>query len=104
TARERLSNTPYGAGWTTVRTLPEPLAVRLGRSSADVAWRRRGTGVLRLEGNYARVVPDAGPQRLTELSRAGMRSYLRYWMESFRLPAWSEERIRNGFEPEEIGR
>ncbi|MBD9732899.1 phosphatidylinositol mannoside acyltransferase [Streptomyces sp. H28] len=101
-ARERLTDTLYGAGWSTVRKLPEPVAVRLGRSIADVAWRRRGTGVLRLEGNYARVVPDAGPQRLTELSRAGMRSYLRYWMESFRLPAWSEERIRNGFEPEDL--
>lgn len=28
-----------------------------------------------------------------------MRSYLRYWMESFRLPAWSADRIRNGFDP-----
>ncbi|KPC74263.1 lipid A biosynthesis acyltransferase, partial [Streptomyces sp. NRRL WC-3753] len=39
-------------------------------------------------------------ERLAELSRAGMRSYLRYWMESFRLPAWSEQRIKEGFEPE----
>ncbi|GAA2260892.1 lipid A biosynthesis lauroyl acyltransferase [Streptomyces ruber] len=44
------------------------------------------------------MVPDATPERLAELSRAGMRSYLRYWMESFRLPVWSEERIRNGVE------
>ena len=34
--------------------------------------------------------PDPTPDPLAELSRAGMRSYLRYWMESFRLPAWSE--------------
>jgi KDO2-lipid IV(A) lauroyltransferase len=27
------------------------------------------------------------------LSRAGMRSYLRYWMESFRLPVWSRARV-----------
>ena len=46
------------------------------------------------------MVPDATPERLAELSRAGMRSYLRYWMESFRLPAWSKERIKDGFDAE----
>ncbi|MEV7286645.1 phosphatidylinositol mannoside acyltransferase [Streptomyces sp. NPDC093252] len=101
-ARERLTDALYGAGWGTVKRLPEPVAVRLGRSLADTAWKRRGKGVLRLESNYARVVPDASPERLRELSRAGMRSYLRYWMESFRLPAWSPERIRNGFDPKDI--
>ncbi|GAA3992968.1 phosphatidylinositol mannoside acyltransferase [Streptomyces plumbiresistens] len=85
-----------------VKKLPEPVAVRLGRSIADLAWKRRGKGVQRLESNYARVVPDASPERLAELSRAGMRSYLRYWMESFRLPAWSAERVRNGFEAKDL--
>ncbi|MFF9546302.1 phosphatidylinositol mannoside acyltransferase [Streptomyces albidoflavus] len=97
---ERLSDALYGLGWRTVKKLPEPVAVRLGQTLADTAWKRRGKGVLRLEANLARVVPDAGPERLAELSRAGMRSYLRYWMESFRLPAWSETRIKEGFEPE----
>ncbi|MFF5015752.1 phosphatidylinositol mannoside acyltransferase [Streptomyces sp. NPDC001165] len=95
---DRLTDSLYGLGWSTVKKLPEPAAVRLGRSIADLAWRQRGKGVLRLEANYARVVPDAGPERLAELSRAGMRSYLRYWMESFRLPAWSAERVKTGFE------
>ncbi|GGJ00538.1 phosphatidylinositol mannoside acyltransferase [Streptomyces brasiliensis] len=99
---ERLTDTLYGVGWSTVKKLPEPAAVRLGRSIADLAWKRRGKGVLRLESNYARVVPDASPERLAELSRAGMRSYLRYWMESFRLPAWSAERVRNGFDPKDV--
>lgn len=97
--RDRLVDGAYALGWSAVKTLPEPVAVRLGRTVADLAWRRRGKGVLRLESNYARVVPDAGPERLRELSRAGMRSYLRYWMESFRLPAWSRERVRTGFDP-----
>jgi len=92
----------YGLGWSAVKTLPEPAARALGRTVADAAWRRRGKGVLRLEANLARVVPDAGPQRLRELSRAGMRSYLRYWMESFRLPAWSRERVRGGFDPADV--
>ncbi|MFJ9731754.1 phosphatidylinositol mannoside acyltransferase [Streptomyces sp. NPDC101171] len=99
---DRLTDALYGLGWSTVKNLPEPVAVRLGRTIADLAWKRRGKGVRRLEANYARVVPDAGPERLAELSRAGMRSYLRYWMESFRLPAWSPERVRSGFEPKDL--
>ncbi|MER6345493.1 phosphatidylinositol mannoside acyltransferase [Streptomyces sp. NPDC001595] len=100
--QDRLADGLYGLGWSTVKKLPEPVAVRLGRTIADAAWKQRGKGVLRLESNYARVVPDAGPQRLAELSRAGMRSYLRYWMESFRLPAWSAERVARGFEAEDL--
>ncbi|MFF5188839.1 phosphatidylinositol mannoside acyltransferase [Streptomyces sp. NPDC000345] len=100
--QERLADALYGLGWSTVKKLPEPAAVRLGRSVADLAWKRRGKGVRRLESNYARVLPDAGPERLAELSRAGMRSYLRYWMESFRLPTWSEERISTGFDPKDL--
>ncbi|MGY5047750.1 phosphatidylinositol mannoside acyltransferase [Streptomyces sp. 900105755] len=102
TTADRITDALYGLGWSTVKKLPEPVAVRLGNSIADLAWRQRGKGVQRLESNYARVRPDASPERLRELSRAGMRSYLRYWMESFRLPSWSEERIRGGFVPKDV--
>ncbi|MER6226493.1 phosphatidylinositol mannoside acyltransferase [Streptomyces sp. 900105755] len=102
TAADRITDALYGLGWSTVKKLPEPAAVRLGNSIADLVWKQRGKGVQRLESNYARVRPDAGPERLRELSRAGMRSYLRYWMESFRLPSWSEERIRSGFVPKDV--
>jgi KDO2-lipid IV(A) lauroyltransferase len=101
-AQERLTDALYGLGWGTVKKLPEPAAVRLGRTIADLAWKQRGKGVQRLESNYARVVPGASPERLAELSRAGMRSYLRYWMESFRLPAWSAERIKGGVEVKDL--
>ncbi|MER6183965.1 phosphatidylinositol mannoside acyltransferase [Streptomyces sp. NPDC001652] len=101
-AQDRLTDALYGLGWGAVKKLPEPVAVRLGRTIADLAWKQRGKGVRRLESNLARVVPDATPERLAELSRAGMRSYLRYWMESFRLPAWSKERVRGGFDPKDL--
>ncbi|CAL9390815.1 Phosphatidylinositol mannoside acyltransferase [Streptomyces sp. enrichment culture] len=91
--RERLVDGLYGLGWAGVKKLPEPAAAALGRRIADTVWRRRGKSVLRLESNLARVVPDAGPERLRELSRAGMRSYMRYWMESFRLPAMDPRRF-----------
>ncbi|MFC8227924.1 phosphatidylinositol mannoside acyltransferase [Streptomyces sp. NPDC057287] len=90
----RLSDGLYGLGWGAVKKLPEPAAAALFRTLADQVWKRRGKSVLRLESNLARVVPDADAARLAELSKAGMRSYMRYWMESFRLPTWSPERIK----------
>ncbi|MGW1353743.1 phosphatidylinositol mannoside acyltransferase [Streptomyces sp. sk2.1] len=96
--RDRLTDGLYGLGWTAVKKLPEPVARSLFRTIADQAWKRRGKSVLRLESNLARVVPGASPARLAELSRAGMRSYMRYWMESFRLPTWSPERIKASIE------
>ncbi|MCX4833768.1 phosphatidylinositol mannoside acyltransferase [Streptomyces sp. NBC_00006] len=100
--QERITDALYGLGWATVKKLPEPVAQRLGRTIADAAWKKRGKGVRQLEANLARVVPDATPERLQQLSKKNMRSYLRYWMESFRLPAWSKERIREGVSIKDI--
>ncbi|MGW7100589.1 phosphatidylinositol mannoside acyltransferase [Streptomyces sp. NPDC054838] len=97
-AQDRVVDGLYGLGWAAVKRLPEPAAVALGRRIADVAWKRRGKSVLRLESNLARVVPDAGPERLRELSHAGMRSYMRYWMESFRLPTMDPRRFSSDVE------
>ncbi|MEL5953798.1 phosphatidylinositol mannoside acyltransferase [Streptomyces sp. CLV115] len=96
--RDRLTDGLYGLGWGAVKKLPEPVARALFRTIADQVWKRRGKSVLRLESNLARVVPGASPARLAELSRAGMRSYMRYWMESFRLPTWSPARIKASIE------
>ncbi|MFD5936889.1 phosphatidylinositol mannoside acyltransferase [Streptomyces sp. NPDC060333] len=92
-AQDKLVDGLYGLGWAGVKKLPEPAAVALGHRIADYAWKRRGKSVLRLESNLARVVPDATPEALRELSRAGMRSYMRYWMESFRLPTMDPKRF-----------
>lgn len=97
-AQDKLVSGLYGLGWAGVKKLPEPAAVALGRRIADFAWKRRGKSVLRLESNLARVVPDASPERLRELSHAGMRSYMRYWMESFRLPTMDPERFTTDVE------
>ncbi|MFB7978414.1 phosphatidylinositol mannoside acyltransferase [Streptomyces vinaceus] len=91
--QDKLVDGLYGLGWAGVKKLPEPAAVALGRRIADYAWKRRGKSVLRLESNLARVVPDASPERLRALSQAGMRSYMRYWMESFRLPTMETSRF-----------
>ncbi|WP_326691939.1 MULTISPECIES: phosphatidylinositol mannoside acyltransferase [unclassified Streptomyces] len=102
--RDRLTDSLYGLGWAGVKKLPEPAAAALGRRVADTAWRRRGKGVSRLESNLARVVPDASPAQLRRLSHAGMRSYTRYWMESFRLPSWNERRVAQDVEIEDLHR
>ncbi|MFE2016744.1 phosphatidylinositol mannoside acyltransferase [Streptomyces sp. NPDC059499] len=100
----RLTDGLYGLGWGAVKKLPEPAARALFRTIADQVWKRRGKSVLRLESNLARVVPDADPARLAELSKAGMRSYMRYWMESFRLPTWSPQRIRDSINVRDVHR
>ncbi len=89
----RLVDAAYVAGWALVKALPEGVARRLFQLIADVAWWRRGPAVRRLEANLRRVSSPTDDGELRALSRAGMRSYLRYWMEVFRLPVLSPERI-----------
>jgi KDO2-lipid IV(A) lauroyltransferase len=92
--RDRLVDAGYALGWKLVCRLPEPWARGLFQFAGDIAWRRQGRGVQRLEANLRRVIgPDATGKELRALSRAGLRSYARYWLESFRLPVISRERI-----------
>ena len=83
----------FGAGWSAVRRMPEKTAYSMFERIADTMWARRGGSVRRLESNLRRVVPDATDEEIRLLSRDGMRSYMRYWCEAFRLPGWSRERI-----------
>lgn len=91
--RDRLTYRVYALGWAVVRKLPDPAAYALFRVIADVAWWRRGAAVVQLEANLRRVRPQASYGVLRALSRAGMRSYLRYWCDTFRLPDWSPQRV-----------
>lgn len=86
--RDRLAYAAFAAGWALVRRLPDRVAYALFAVVADLAWLRRGRGARRLEANLRRVVPGADRARLRALTRAGLRSYLRYWCEVFRLPDW----------------
>jgi phosphatidylinositol dimannoside acyltransferase len=88
---ERLLVLVYRAGWALVRALPERVAARLFERGADLAWHRQGKGARRLRSNLARVVPEG--TNLDRLGRDAMRSYARYWLECFRLPVLSHERI-----------
>ncbi|MFD7585347.1 phosphatidylinositol mannoside acyltransferase [Kitasatospora sp. NPDC059811] len=97
---DRLVYWAYALGWAVLKHLPERVARGLFDRLADYAWRRRGKRVLQLEANLRRVRPGLDEAGLRALSRAGMRSYLRYWMESFRLPVWSRERVARDVQSE----
>jgi len=83
----------YAGGWGLVRRLPEPVAYRLFDLVSDVVWRRRGSSVRRLEANLRRARPEATDAQLRMLSRAGLRTYLHYWCDAFRLPDWDRDRV-----------
>jgi KDO2-lipid IV(A) lauroyltransferase len=94
TISERLTDLAYGLGWKLVCKVPESWAEGAFMFAANVAWRRQGPRVRVLEGNLRRVLgPDADGKQLRTLSLAAMRSYARYWLEVFRLPVISRERI-----------
>ncbi|MBB2915008.1 KDO2-lipid IV(A) lauroyltransferase [Streptosporangium becharense] len=92
--QDRLVAAAFGAGWTIVPLLPERLTAWAFRAAADRLWKRRGKSVLRLEANLARVkgTSPADPA-VRRLSRAGMRSYFRYFHEVFRLPHLSVDEL-----------
>lgn len=88
----------YAAGWRLVRGLPESVGRAGFRVAADLAYARHGPAVRRLEANLRRVVgAERSDADLDRLVRAGLRSYARYWLEAFRLPALSAEQIRSKF-------
>ena len=111
TLRERLSSAAFGAGWGLVCRLPESVARALFNFGADTAWRRQGGGVRVLEGNLLRIFrtdpaysPGVQPdgtyvdegKELRTLSREVMRSYARYYLETFRMQVIGVERIADG--------
>ncbi len=89
-----LTETAYAAGWRLVRALPRPVAAALFAAGADLTVRRGTRGVARLRENLRRVAGDAD---LDALVRRAMRSYLRYYLEAFRLPSMSRARILREF-------
>jgi KDO2-lipid IV(A) lauroyltransferase len=90
----------FATGWRVVKRLPAPLAFRVFDAAADVLWRKRGGGVVQFERNQARIHPDLSAEQLRALSRRGMRSYLRYWCEAFRLPTMGPDEVNRTFDLE----
>ena len=76
-----------------IGVLPEKSAYKLANIISDQIYNKNGKGVKRLRSNYQRVVPNISDLQLDKLTKDGMRSYLRYWFDTFRLNKWSKSRI-----------
>ena len=85
----------YFVGWRIVRWLPERSAYQLFSFVADLVSSRNGKSFQRLVSNLARVKPEFSETQLRSLAEQGMRSYLRYWCDTFRSPDWDTKRIQN---------
>jgi KDO2-lipid IV(A) lauroyltransferase len=85
--RARALDLGFAAGWGAVKALPPPFAGLAFRAVADLAAVRNGKGARQLRRNLRRVVPHASETELDTLVGDGLRSYARYWLEAFRLPA-----------------
>ncbi len=83
----------YLFAWKFIGILPEKTAYQLANLVADYINKRNGKGVKRLRSNYRRVLPEISESELAALTKSGMRSYLRYWFDTFRLNKWSKSRI-----------
>lgn len=92
--KENLSAYAYFAGWRIVRWLPERSAYRLAYAIADFLTKRNGKSVARLRSHLKRTQPNKTELDLDLLVVDAMRSYMRYWCDTFRFPDWSPERVR----------
>src|SRR5699024_3253655 len=91
---ERTADAAYAAGWALIRRAPDRMGRAVFRQLADRSWRTRDAGTRNLERNLRRLLGPGGTDaQLRALSKAGMRSYMRYFYEMFRLPAMGEEHI-----------
>ena len=90
---DRITGFAYLLGWKIVRILPESIAYKLFEKLADRSTRKKGRSYKRLSANLSRIRPNLAPAELDALTKIGMRSYLRYWCDAFRLPSWNFERL-----------
>jgi KDO2-lipid IV(A) lauroyltransferase len=92
---ERITSWGYFAAWRLLRWLPENFIYRTAYKISDLLTKRNGASVQRLRSNLARTQPSITALDLDLLVYRGMRSAIRYWCDTFRLPDWSLERIQN---------
>lgn len=83
----------YGFAWRHAHKVPSPIYRGLCNLAADIAWLTSSGGVDQLAKNLARVRPDLDARQIRRLTRAGMRSYMRYFGEAFVLTHVSQEQL-----------
>lgn len=85
--RGRAVDLGYAAGWGVLKAVPPSVSARAFRAGADAAAVRNGRGTRQLRKNLRRVAgPGVSELRMDRLVGESLRSYSRYWLETFRLP------------------
>jgi KDO2-lipid IV(A) lauroyltransferase len=105
TARDRAVGLGYVAGWRMVKAMPRGMSERAFRAAADAATVRNGKGAQQLRKNLRRVVgPSMSELRMDALVGDALRSYSRYWLETFRLETMDHRAMLARFEANVTGR
>ncbi len=77
-----------------MRWLPEKTAYAIAYYVADFVTRKNGKSVQRLRSNLQRTQTQITKLDLELLTFKAMRSYMRYWCDTFRFPDWSRQRVQ----------
>jgi lauroyl/myristoyl acyltransferase len=92
--RERAIGAGYSAGWSVIKAMPRGMSERAFRAAADAATVRNGGGARQLRKNLRRVVgPTMSELRMDTLVGEALRSYSRYWLETFRLETMNHAEV-----------
>jgi len=87
----------YLIGWRIVRFLPEKFAYQIFFLIGDYVFKKNGKSIKKFRSNLQRVTGYSGVV-LENLTREAMRSYMRYWCDTFRMPDWPASRIAKDVE------
>lgn len=93
-SREWAVGAGYNAGWSVLKSMPKGMTQRAFQAAADAATVRNGNGVRQLRKNLRRVVgPAVSELRMDALVGDALRSYSRYWLETFRLEGMDHQAV-----------
>ena len=102
--RDRALGLGYTAGWSMLKTLPAGMSTRAFRAVADVAAVRNGPAARQLRANLRRVVgPGTSELRMDRMVGEALRSYARYWRETFLLESMDHAEVIDSFDRNFIG-
>ena len=98
--KTRLVDFGYWLGWNALWIMPSRMAFFLFDKAAKIAWRSESASINQLELNLARVLDcEVHDPRIRPLSLQTMRSYMRYYCETFMLPRWTDEQLLGRVQP-----
>jgi len=90
--KPRLVAFAFWLAWNALWIMPKRLALFMFDKAAVVVWRKESKSIKQLELNLSRVLAcDLDDPRIRPLSLRAMKSYMRYYCETFTLPKWSDE-------------